>query len=490
MNHTLELLIDRLRWPAGMVRERAASQLGNLIAEGNHEAKDGVIAWIARQQLESLAAMGLLPFLRAARMKRERVFAIEELVSACEARSVLSDLYMNQIDPRYVSSIESCKHSGPPSDRWQSPATKDTDLVSSFQTSLRNRLETIEGVFLKSVARQFDFEVSELRRRYGDSPQHAHTAAGYRNHGYHPGWDYIAREICLSAYLRTLAWTASTRVLPFDAVSMEAATIGPVDLALWEVGTSVCPEWWPELQAPSDKSSIDAEIATVMRNVESCTEAWIANDYVVLAAGGCLHQTSLRQYDLSVRSFFQRPIGPNRPSTEELFTYLQQVRTTIRQDSSPLRFEGRIETEASIDILGDWLIIPSSGSAYPVTPHIWQPWRRMRGIQCPTNVLTRADITAVCREDHIEYESGGKPMAYWSDWTSGMSSLVVRDLLPATGWMLVIPRVIADNFAHETGTTLAWSWEIVNQFRNYSYEGFTALTQYNDYGANLVIRPW
>ena len=46
----IEILVDRLRWPDALVRERAASQLGELISEGNHDAREKLIAWISRQE--------------------------------------------------------------------------------------------------------------------------------------------------------------------------------------------------------------------------------------------------------------------------------------------------------------------------------------------------------------------------------------------------------------------------------------------------------
>ena len=108
----IELLVDRLRWPAALVRERAASRLGKLIRDGNQEARDHLIAWISRQELESLAAIGLLPFLHAdARGGISRSTA-DELFSACRARSVLSELYLNHLDPSYACRPEIGRHSG------------------------------------------------------------------------------------------------------------------------------------------------------------------------------------------------------------------------------------------------------------------------------------------------------------------------------------------------------------------------------------------
>ena len=484
----IEILVDRLRWPAALVRERAASQLGNLIVEGNHEVRDALIAWIARQELESLAAVGLLPFLYAAARASSEGFTTNELASACKARSVLSELYLSHLDPSRAIRPELGRYSEPPSG-WQASDKVTQASTESLEAHLRDQLHRVELYFLRPLTRQFDFEVSVLSTRHGESPARAFSAAGTREFGHHPGWQPLGREVRLSAFLRTLAWAASKESIPKEVILFEAASTSPVDLGLWGVQPTASPDWWPGLKVSNDPDEVDKETVAVLRNVENSVESWGSESNVVLAASGCLSQTNLRQYDLEVRAFFQRPDGPGRPASQELFQCLRSVRASVRQEPSRLRFEGPVITDTGAKRLADWLIVPCCGSTLPAVPIIWQAWRGLRQIQCPSEALATSAIHAVCRDDSIDYESGGGLIARWSDWSSGMSALVVRDLLPATGWVLVAPRAVVDRFADKAGMKLAWAWEVTSHFRDYEYQDFVEYKAYDNRGTSLVIRP-
>ena len=467
----IELLVDRLRWPAALVRERAASQLGKLIADGNQDAPDALIAWIAHQELESLAAIGLLPFLYAAASEDARSLAADELVSACKARSVLSELYLSHLDPSHVSCPRLCRHSGWPPVEWQVPDQVSNPPTRPPGAIFRERLQEIERCYMRSLTRQFDFEVSVLSEIHGESPMRALRATG-SGEVHHPGWRPLASEVWLSAFLRTLAWAASSESLPKDLAVQEAARASPIDLGLWGVRPTASPEWWPTIVTNGDRGEIDQEMVAILQNVEAAADAWGTGSHFVLAASGCISQTSLAQHDLEVRSFFQRPIGPDRPDSEGLFEYLRSVPASVSQESSPLRFEGVVTIDTTPRRLADWLVVPCSGSTHPDAIIVWQPWRGVRGIQCPSHELAASDIQAVCREDAIDYESGEGLIARWSDWAQGLSAVTVRNLLPASGWVLVAPRAVVDRFSEATGMKLAWAWEITSHFREYSYGDF------------------
>lgn len=482
----IEVLVDRLRWPAALVRERAASQLGKLIADGDEVARDTMLSWISRQELESLAAIGLLPFLYAA-TKGDRPFTANELSSACRAASVLSELYLRHFDPDHESTSWLDRHSGPRPRGWKA-RERDASVSHGDLDLLRGRLGTVEKVFLKPLTTHFDFELSVLEERHGRSPAQAFWAGGTQDRGYHPFWQPLTGEARRSAYLRTLAWAASNSMLPTDVILEEATSVSPVDLGLWHVAPTTCPRWWPGL-ATSSHGEVDSETVAIIQNVESAVEAWGTGSDVVLASSGCISQTSLVQHNLEVRSFFQQADGPERPTSQELFQELHSIQGSVRQDASPLRFEGAVTVDGDFQRLGDWFIFPCSGSALPEAIISWQSWRGVRKIQCPSNLLSEGEINAVCRGDSIDYEDEEGLIARWSDWSDGVSAVAVKDLLPNSGWVLVAPRGVVDRFLKATGMSLAWAWEIASHFREYSYEDFTEHRMYDDRGASRVVRP-
>lgn len=485
----IELLVDRLRWPAALVRERAASQIGSLIADGDQEASEALISWVSRQELESLTAVGLLPFLYAAMQGGTGLAATDVLVSACRAHSVLSDLFLSELDPTYLDTPDRRQHAGIPPPQWKPPAIEHEVHLPPPEEYLRERLQFAEKDFLVPLTRRFEFEVWTLSQRYGSSLSVDHRAQGSNDRGYHPAWFTLASEIRLSAFLRTLAWASENNTLPPELVRAEAAVASPVDLGLWRVAPTVPPSWWPCIEPSDEQEQLESEAATVAREVELAVESWQSEDEVVLAASGCISNAKLSQHDLHVRSFLQRPVGPARPLSSELFDFLGNARVLVSHGASPLRFEGLVTLTTKPGRLKDWEVLPCSGWSRSAAGNMWQVWRMVRGIQCPVDLLANGEVLVTCHEDSVDFTSHGELVARWRDWSRDMSSLFVKDLLPSSGWVLVAPRSVTDRFARETGANLGWAWETKSHFRDHSYQDFVEHKIHGQRGGSSVIRP-
>ena len=349
----IEILVDRLRWPDALVRERAASQLGELISEGNHDAREKLIAWISRQELESLSAIGLLPFLYAASRSDITLPSATDLRAACKANSILYEMFLGHLDPSYTVRPENGDHSGAPAGQWRKSSTASSAPVSLVSKNLLPRLAILEEVCLRPVTAKFNFEVAVLTERYGESPIQAIRAQGDVDRVFHPVWYTRSSEIRLSAYLRTLAWLASTDFPYRELLLGEAAYISPIDLGLWGVKPAAQPEWWPSLQGNGTPDEVDEETVAVHRNVKRAVESLETGSQVVLAASGCLSQSEVRQYDLEIRSFFQKPDGPERPESQKLSEYLRTAQVSVNQEPSHLRFEGQIAASTAPKRLND-----------------------------------------------------------------------------------------------------------------------------------------
>ena len=485
----IELLVDRLRWPDAFVRERAASQLGELIAEGNRDALEELIVWISRQELESLSAIGLLPFLYAASRSDITLPSAADLRAACKANSILYEMFLGHLDPTYGVRIDVGDHSGTQVGRRQESSTASNAPASAVSRNLLPRLAMLEEVCLRPVTAHFNLEVAALTERYGESSVQAIRAQGEADGVFHPFWYTRSSEIRLSAYLRTLAWLASTDFPNRELLQGEAAYISPIDLGLWSVKPAGQPEWWPSLQHNGTREEVDKETVGVLRDVKRAVESLETGSQVVLAASGCLSQSDVRQYDLEIRSFFQEPDGPERPESQDLSECLRATHVSVNQEPSPLRFEGKIVDSTEPIRLSDWIIFPCSGWTLPQAAIVWQSWRGIRRIQCPSDELATGDIHVVCREYSIDYETDERLIAHWYDWSQDLSAVAIKDLKPSSGWVLVAPRHVVDEFSERTGMTLAWSWEVVSHFREHSFGDFTEHRMYGDHGTTRVIRP-
>ena len=489
----IDLLVDRLRWPAALVRERAAAQIALLIAEGRQDVSDALLAWIGRQGLESRAGAGILPFLRAKELTNVRPVDTQELAETCGARSVLSDLFMSHYDPSYADATTSARHFGLPPAGWHPPDENRETTARGLRQDLVRRLRSIDNDFHSSLTRQFEFERAKLRELHGDSPTRALRLAGTRQDGFHPGWYTRSDEITASAYLRTLASAESNHGIPRKLIPHLAAFVSPVDLGLWQVKSAAKPEWWPNLETEWGPNSLDAQIAAAIQKTNDAANAWGSGTNVVIAASGCIFQSGLTQHDLEVRSFFQQANGPLRPRTEEVLDAVRRSRAWVNQQASPLRFEGSVSVDNGFAQIGDWSILSCSGTAHPAALMSWQAWRGIRKMQCPSDALSAAlsarQIHAVCRQYSVDYESAEGLIATWSDWSDGLSATSIMGLPPATGWVLTAPRNIMERCSQMFGMRLGWAWEVRSHFRNGQHDDFQEYRSQGELGTSALAIP-
>ena len=485
----IDLLVDRLRWPASLVRERVATQIARLIAEGRQDVSDALLAWIGRQELESRVATGILPFLKALELTGGQPVSPQDLAAACGTESALADLFLSHYEPQYAATRTRPRHSGSPPLGWNTPAEHREKTARGLQKSLSQRLQNAEANFGLSLTKQFTFELATLRELHGDSPEHALRFAGTREDGFHPGWYTLTDEIAASAYLRTLAWAESNYDMPWGYVWHLAATVAPVDLGLWEVTHTSRPEWWPNFDTQLIPESIEAQITAVIQKANDAANAWESEEDVVLAANGCILQSGLVYHELTIRSFFQKANGPLRPSTAEILESTCDCRAWVNQKFSSIRFEGTVSIDEKILRTGDWLIMPCSGTTHPTAAMSWQAWRSIRGIQCPTDALSDEEIHAVCHQNSVEYESSEGIIATWRDWSSGLSATSIMGVPPDTGWVLTAPRRIVDRLSRQAKMRLCWVWEVKSLFRDSRYEAPKEYRHQGERGTSALAIP-
>ena len=485
----IDLLVDRLRWPAALVRERAADQIAELIGEGRQDVCDMLLAWMGRQELESRACAGILPLLRVKELTNVRPIDAQELAETCRARSVLSDLFIRHYDPSYADATTPARHFSSLPAGWRPPDENRETTTTGLRQAFVQRLRSIDKDFHSSLARQFEFERAKLCELHGDSPTRAFRLAGTRQEGFHPAWYTRSDEITISAYLRTLASAESKHGIPGWLIPHIASFVSPVDIGLWQVKSAAKPEWWPNLETEEDTNSLDTQTAAAIKRTTEAANAWDSGPNVVIAASGCMFQSGLTQYELEVRSFFQQANGPLRPSTKEIFDKVRQTRARVNQQASPLSFEGLVSVDDSFAEIGDWSIFSSSGTAHPVALMSWQAWRGIREIQCPSDALSNERIQAVCRQYSVDFESVEGLIASWSDWSDGLSATTMMGLPPATGWVLTAPRNVIERRTQRFGMRLGWVWEVRSHFRENRHDDFQEFGSLGERGTSALVIP-
>lgn len=474
----IEILVDRLRWPAAMVRERAASQLGKLILDDYPGVRSSILGWIRNQQLESLAAIGFLPFIHAASNGRDAAEFVGELETACQARSILSELYLNYLDPSYEIRPATGRHSETPPSDWEKQVEYSGTTLLNVEEQCRWSLGNIERFFGVKLVRTFDHEVEVLRDRHGDTAMDAYRLHGRRQNGFHPGWQTIAHEIRASAFLRTLAWAASNTFFPDEILMREAASISRIDIGLWNVRTSEKPVWWPDVQTGCKSNETEIDTSELIRDVEAAISTLVDNSHVLLAAGGSIGGDNSQRHNLEIRAFSGPPRDSIYQTNRQIFERLAMVTASVSQTESPISFGGLTKLDAQMLGIDSSFIVPMSGKTRSVVPNIWQAWRDIRGIQCPTHLLTDGDLSAVCGDDSINFIGRAGFVAQWSDWTSGVSSLFESGPMPANGWILVAHADIVNTLIEESRGRMTWAWQLKSHVNRGLSREFTETEAY------------
>src|SRR5579863_2238167 len=102
----LDILLNRLTWPSVVVRDKACSALASLMSQTAFEtdATNAILAWTARQPLESVACIGLL-VLAQARIQGAKLPSWSSVSRAIDKPSLLSWLISRELYGTAVSDV-------------------------------------------------------------------------------------------------------------------------------------------------------------------------------------------------------------------------------------------------------------------------------------------------------------------------------------------------------------------------------------------------
>jgi hypothetical protein len=497
----LSWLLARLTWPSIMVRERASTELATLLLHPHlgDATRDALLRWIAEQRLESVAALGLLPFLRARAQSQTYSIPLAELVNALRAPSILAWLLLNEAGSRHSLPFEAaCRHAETaPSGFTPDPffAKYVRYFLPPSYADLVRSLEAREGL---SLYRQWTFEWQCLLKDLGLVPTRDEVDEWYRylpGKEHYLGVDTRLAEVYRSAFLRALAWAATQGAAP-GVVQLLAAHACPVDLDLWAVAPQPRPTWWPRISQPTGQ--IDTTPAEIWQQVEALWEEYrtgIQGSTIAAASGAVYHQEIM--YDLEILGLFQACRGPATPELAAIAAWYRgagardTALTLLRP--SLLRWSGAIADRSPEEVLGrfaDWDVLPAAGPAahYGAVPR-WQMWRIAREFWLPAPYLARAPLTVTCEARAIAVRDRDGEIGRWRDWTDGLQETTVEGLPLKSGQSLSISIDAIEQFARQRKMTFCWLCQLTGYHREQTNQEFVPFAEQRIFGASHILRP-
>ncbi len=499
---TLSWLVLRLTWPSIMVRERACVELAALLLHpqlGN-ATQIALVRWIAEQRLESVAALGILPFLHAKMQNEGYTPPLADLEKSLRMPSLLAWLLLNELDSQQTLTFAgACRHAETAAKTF-TPSPFFTKYVKNFlPPGYAELILAIEPQFKLPLWRQGAFEWHYLLTKLEITPTRNELDDWLRHfpgEEHYMGIDTLLSEVYRSAFLRTLAWAADQGVHP-EIVAYLAANTCPVDLDLWRVVPHSKPVWWPQIQTAT--SQIDTTVADIWQQIEAL---WEQNrigkgdkDTIIAACGIVYNQEII--YNLEIFGLFQSCIGPEAPDLIDIAEWYsdavdaKDVVLTVDRPSL-LRFGGIIKgrsPEAELLQFADWLVVPA---VFPVT-HTravsrWQWWRLERNIWLPAPYLAESPIIIVCEPQAIVLRDKNGEIGRWIDWADGLGETKPDAVPPKTGQVMYVRCQAIENFARQTNTTFCWLCQLTSYHRESRRRELVSFTEQRIYGASYIMR--
>jgi hypothetical protein len=484
----LSWLLSRLTWPVIRVRERASVELGALLLHSTlgDVTQDSLLQWIASQRLESLAALGLLPFLRAHMEDNMYTAPLASILKSLRAPSPLAWLLLNELNVNHsLPFTQACRHAETaPQDFTPTPffAQYVKNFLPPGNVDLIRIVERQERV---SIWKQWAFEWQHLLTLLGITPTrheldewHRRLPGGKR----YTGIDTRLSEVYRSAFLRAAAWAGEQGVSP-EVVQSLAARTCPVDLDLWHVTPQIRPVWWPQI-GQSDTSAAD-----IWQQVEVLWKQRENDDTLVAASGTVSHEETI--YSLEIIGLFQRCIGPETPNLSEIGAWWESeadpenIALTLER-LSPLRFGGAIvdcPSEARLRRFADWLVLPA---ACPVTHSWtmarWQMWRIEREMWLPAPYLAESTLTVVCEPNAIVICTNKSEIGRWIDWADGLGETMFEGLPPRSGQAVCVRKSVIERFTQQRNMSFCWFCQLTGYHREDQSQGYTSFTEQRIYG--------
>jgi hypothetical protein len=487
----IDLLLQRLQWPSCNVREKACRALSRLImnVESGPDVQNLLLAWIGRQRLESVAALGLLVFCRV-KLECGTVVDPRNLLPAISCPSLLSWMILrNLYGDAAARPVPYDLHSGTSPKDFIADGFFLAHSCRFLPPVYRDCAEFLETRLRIPFLRQWGFEWTRLRELV-QLEMHVPSVGFWTRQDYDHllGMDLPMSEVYRSAYLRALGWAVHKGFVTLEDAAVFAAQTCPIDVGLWRIEPGTRPDGWQT--AEGDAGTIETVLSEVHSVLATLWEKQSTEDWVIGAASGRVTETENSAYDIDIRGVVQSCAGATVPELADAVDWGNEPR--IRPAvSDHLAFEGVYsaeEPQAHEGRVGDWRIWQVAAPVQLYAVPRWQSWRLYRDIWLPTPFLSVDDLSIRCTGDAVVVESGGQHIGRWTDWAYKLGEMATANLSPSSGQALLLRRQVAEDAASRVGGRYAWICRITSYHRKHHMGEFEIKHSYTDYGTTRLVR--
>lgn len=419
----IDLLFQRLVWPSSLVRERAATAIGNLLA--NSSEKEGIykrlLRWVNNWKVESIIAIGLLPINKAfqvCKKKRDLSFIkIEKIISLIQANSIIIEELLKKIAsetkekinrfPQYVNLKE------------LAPSYEPSDFFNKYIKTILapfyfNRAQEIEEKTRKPFIKIWAYNAEILAKKENIKLNLNPDFFGHHeNDKFLLGFSTKVSEVYRSTFLRALHnFYKEGLISPASYLKNSFATL-PIDLSFWNILPSRFPEWWPKLIGSKDGDKKEKLSTIQLKEPIENMIKYSKKNKIVLAAEGAIGlakgQEENPKHSFSLIGFGYRVDGSDFPKPEEVAKIiLYSPKTLLTQTNAeyPISF---LKNSVLFDIFSEPIKIKDL-IAFPLVTRnksaIINLWRHFRAINQSFNIVNelRSSISVIVKNNRWIYK--------------------------------------------------------------------------------------
>ncbi len=489
----LDLLLQRLAWPSGMVRERTCIGISNALVRRDTYplAKKGVLKWLKQQRLESIICNGLLAWIHKQSINGVKLTKaeIEDVRDAIGFPSALSWVLLKHLIPdEPIPNWQSLNSGTAPQAHATTP-----DFRKHIHILPQNYISLAETISKSGVDffKQWEYEWNCVLTRCGRKPYLRGTDLWGRSDDQHiTVYDTQLSETYRSAFLRALAWATMIGALSASDSEILATKICPVDVGIWRVQPSKPLQHWPSIQ--EEPGTIDTIPIEIWRQVEQLWEEQRRGqtEWVLSQASGRVHSGN-SNYDLEIYGVLQSCHGPKNPELEKILDWSSEEIPYILMQDGGIELKGPIIGPSIRRVrqrFSDWQLIPLATQVRTWTIPRWQYWRMFRGVWGPIDLLNEGLLKVRCTKDAVWFLREKNPIARWSDWSCGLTETSLANLSPATGEMLLINRKIIEKSEAKQSMVFCWLCRITGYNREHKFGQFKLFHDYRIFGERLLVQ--
>lgn len=504
----IDLLFQRLVWPSPLVRERAATAIGNLVATSpkKEEIYTRLLAWIKSWEIETITAIGLLPIIKAfqvcANTKDLSFIKIEEIINSIQASSIVIEKLLEEIiqktkektkkQPEYVPA-KKIPDSYKPNEFFGKYAKT---ILAPIYSDRAIKIETNTYYpFIKIWA----YNAEMIAKKEGVDLNPNHDFYGHNKNGkFLTGFSTKVSEIYRSAFLRVLHDFYISELIPLDFYLEYSLATLPIDLSFLKITPNRVPEWWPKLTSNgiTEEKENDFSIIQFKEPIENIVK-YKKDGNIILGAEGAICPVNGWQecptHSFTIIGFGYKVLGANLPNPEEVAEKISHIPQTLlipTRADKPLNF---LENSAHFDIhsetlqIKDLVIFPLVTRNRNLTISLWQYFKDKNQSFHVVDEL-RSDLKIVIKNNKWIYEDrDNNEIVIFEGWLEGLQERYEFEMPIPQGHQVLINEVFLTEKLKENSLRLGFILKTTFRSKKYSYDDIKIVNNFKFLNVSNVI---